>query len=105
ARTEEVPQMEQVGAWLAREMPVSPRPALVHNDYKLDNLMFGSVDSVEAVLDWEMATVGDPLADLGLTLCYWWWINTPGVSLSAPPSLTSRPGWYTRDEFVSRYAE
>jgi aminoglycoside phosphotransferase (APT) family kinase protein len=105
ARTEDVPEMEQVGAWLAREMPASLPPTLVHNDYKLDNVMFRSVGSVEAVLDWEMATIGDPLADLGLTLCYWWWINAPGVSLSALPSLTSQPGWYTRDEFVSRYAD
>jgi aminoglycoside phosphotransferase (APT) family kinase protein len=105
ARTEDVPQMEHVGTWLAQSIPTSPPPTLVHNDFKLDNVMFRSVDEVEAVLDWEMATIGDPLADLGLTLCYWWWINAPGVSLSALPSLTSRPGWYTRLEFVSRYAE
>jgi aminoglycoside phosphotransferase (APT) family kinase protein len=104
ARTEDVREMELVGDWLARNMPPSPSATLVHNDYKLDNVMFGSVDRVEAVLDWEMATIGDPLADLGLTLCYWSWINMPDASFGAP-GLTSRPGWYARDEFVARYAE
>lgn len=105
ARTDTVEPMEVVSGWLANNMPVSPPPALVHNDYKLDNVTFRSVSHVEAVLDWEMATIGDPLADLGLTLCYWSWVNEPGVALGPVPSLTSRPGWFTRDEFVACYAE
>ena len=59
---------------------------------------------IEAVLDWEMATVGDPLADLGLTLCYWAWADSPQPRARELPSLTSQPGWYTRDQFVQRYA-
>ena len=104
ARTDELQEMELVGQWLAQQMPASLPPTLVHNDYKLDNVMFRSVDDVEAVLDWEMATIGDPLADLGLTLCYWSWINAPDASFGTP-GVTSRAGWYTRDEFVGRYAE
>jgi aminoglycoside phosphotransferase (APT) family kinase protein len=105
ARTEDVHDLDVVGDWLAQHIPSSPPSTLVHNDYKLDNVMLRSVDQVEAVLDWEMATLGDPLADLGLTLCYWSWVDAPGASSDAAPSLTSRPGWYSRDQFVARYSE
>jgi aminoglycoside phosphotransferase (APT) family kinase protein len=106
AQTEEVPQMDQLVRWLAGRMPPSPPATIVHNDFKLDNVMLraSSADAVEAVLDWEMATVGDPLADLGLTLCYWCWASSPSLRAQALPALTSLPGWYTRDEFVARYA-
>ena len=107
AKTEESPQMDRVIRWLVEHRPHSPEATLVHNDYKLDNVMirFGSVNEIEAVLDWEMATVGDPLADLGLTLCYWAWASAPQLRTRALPALTSQPGWYTRDQFVQRYAE
>ena len=96
AQTQPVPDIEAVIAWLGRHIPPPCTPALVHNDYKLDNVMFASPQKVEAVLDWEMTTVGDPLADLGLTLCYWASELTP---------VTSKPDWYTRDELIERYAE
>ena len=113
AKTDEMPKMERVIRWLAERRPASPAPTLVHNDYKLDNVMLGdgtvdgvdSVGRIEAVLDWEMATVGDPLADLGLTLCYWSWVEAPQLRTRAVPALTAQPGWYTRDQFVQRYAE
>src|SRR5205807_188586 len=75
AKTEDMLTMDRVIQWLAERLPSSPGATLVHNDYKLDNLMLrlGAIDQVEAVLDWEMTTVGDPLADVGLTLCYWTW--------------------------------
>jgi aminoglycoside phosphotransferase (APT) family kinase protein len=113
AKTDEKPKMARVIQWLVARRPSSPAPTLVHNDYKLDNVMFSagsadrivSVDGVEAVLDWEMATVGDPLADLGLTLCYWAWVDAPQLHARGVPALTTQPGWYTRDQFVQRYAE
>lgn len=107
AKTEHLPQMDRVIQWLIDRRPDSPAPTLVHNDYKLDNVMirFGSVDEIAAVLDWEMATVGDPLADLGLTLCYWAWADAPQLRSRALPSLTSQPGWYTREQLIQRYAE
>ena len=79
-------------------------PTLVHNDFKLDNVMLdeGSPDRIEAVLDWEMTAIGDPLCDLGLTLCYWSSAVVPGTGHEA---LTAGPGWYTRDEFVAHYAD
>ncbi len=113
AKTDEMPKMEPVIRWLGDRRPSSPAPTLVHNDYKLDNVMLrdafidcvDSADRIEAVLDWEMATVGDPLADLGLTLCYWAWVEAPKLRARGVPSLTSQSGWYTRDQFVQRYAE
>lgn len=111
AKTDDLPKkhstkMDRVVRWLADERPHSPAPTLVHNDYKLDNVMIRpSADGIEAVLDWEMATVGDPLVDLGLTLCYWAWTGAPQLGSQTLPAFTSQPGWYNRDQFVHRYAE
>jgi aminoglycoside phosphotransferase (APT) family kinase protein len=97
AKTEELPDMDRIVRWLADHLPQSREATLVHNDYKLDNVMLRpSGDRVEAVLDWEMTTIGDPLADLGLTICYWSWAGMTAV--------TSQEGWYTRDQFLERYA-
>ncbi len=106
AKTDEMPTMDHVIRWLTDRLPSSPTPTLVHNDYKLDNVMLRpSADGIEAVLDWEMTTVGDPLADLGLTLCYWAWATSPEFGSETLGALTSQPGWYTRDQFVDRYAK
>jgi len=106
AKTDEKPTMDHMIRWLTDRLPSSPAPTLIHNDYKLDNVMIRpSAEGIDAVLDWEMATVGDPLADLGLTLCYWAWATAPEFGSDALTSLTSQPGWYTRDQFVDRYAE
>lgn len=104
AQTEPNPEMDAVIQWLASTIPASGPPTLVHNDFKLDNVMLDETtpDRIEAVLDWEMTTVGDPLCDLGLTLCYWSSTEVPGTD-HAP--LTAEPGWFTRDQLVSRYAE
>ncbi len=102
ARTGEVPAMERLAEWLAARMPASQGPVIVHNDYKLDNLMLDARDCgrVEAVLDWEMATTGDPLADLGVALCYW----APPAPLGAVHCVSCGPGWFTADELIERYA-
>lgn len=107
AKTDSISEMDRVIRWLVEYRPESPTPTLVHNDYKLDNVMLrlGHTVGIEAVLDWEMATVGDPLADVGLSLCYWSWAEAPQLQTRLVPALTRRPGWYTRDEFVERYAE
>ncbi len=104
ARTEPSPEMDRVMTWLAASIPLSGPPTLVHNDFKLDNVMLDArtPDRIEAVLDWEMTTVGDPLCDLGLTLCYWSSALIPGTSLEA---VTTGPGWWTRDQFVAHYTE
>lgn len=107
AKTDELPEMDRVIHWLAGSLPPSPAPTLVHNDFKLDNVMLRpEADRVEAVLDWEMTTLGDPIADLGLTMCYWTWAAVAAEDDPHPatPNLTSQPGWYTRDQFLERYA-
>ena len=106
ARTEETPEMDRVIAWLVSNIPPSAYATLVHNDYKLDNVMFpqDSIDRVEAVLDWEMTTVGDPMIDVGLTLCYWTHAASPEISGGGVPGFTSQLGWHTRDQFLEAYA-
>jgi aminoglycoside phosphotransferase (APT) family kinase protein len=106
SRTEHVPEMESVAQWLDTRVPVSGAPTLVHNDYKLDNIMLrnGTPDRIEAVLDWEMTAIGDPLADLGLSICYWAWANAPEFRAAGIPAITSQPGWFTRDQLLERYA-
>ncbi len=106
ARTADLPAMDRVIHWLIERLPNSTEATLVHNDFKLDNIMLAgrAPARIEAVLDWEMTTVGDPLADVGLTLCYWCWANAPEVQTAGIPAITSLPGWYTREEFIGRYA-
>ena len=107
AKTEDLPEMEHVVRWLHDRLPCSVEATLVHNDYKLDNVMIRLAgDGIEAVLDWEMTTVGDPLADLGLSLCYWTWANVAAQENGHTPTrtITMQPGWYTRDQFLQRYA-
>lgn len=106
SQTEEIPAMTSLIRWLGNRMPVSGAPTLVHNDYKLDNLMLDAADPgrVEAVLDWEMTTVGDPLVDLGCTLCYWAQADDPEGRRDAISDLTAHPGWYTRAQVVDEYA-
>lgn len=107
AKTGEYPEMDRVVKWLHDRLPPSGAATLVHNDYKLDNVMMRKdATRVEAVLDWEMTTLGDPLADLGLTMCYWTWAAAAAKNDPHPatPVVTTQPGWFTRDEFLHRYA-
>lgn len=107
ARTEELPGMQTLVDWLSHRLPQSPKASLVHNDFKLDNIMLDAQrpGTVAAVLDWEMATVGDPLVDLGCTLCYWTQAGDPEMRGGALSGITAGPGWLTRTELVARYAE
>jgi aminoglycoside phosphotransferase (APT) family kinase protein len=102
AQTSPLPAMDRVIAWLGEHRPDSAHTTLVHNDYKLDNVMLDFADPgrLVAVLDWEMATVGDPLADLGLTLTYW---SLPEARAVA--GMSDREGWWTRDLMLARYVE
>jgi aminoglycoside phosphotransferase (APT) family kinase protein len=107
ARTTDVEEMDQLAAWLAERMPTESGAALIHNDYKLDNVMVDpeGLTTVTGVLDWEMATVGDPLMDLGTALSYWVESTDPPEFLSSRLAPTASPGFYTRREVVERYAE
>src|SRR5215213_270260 len=107
ARTGDVPAIEQLAGWLAQHLPAdSPRAALIHNDYKYDNLVLSPEDltSVVAVLDWEMATIGDPLMDFGTSLGYWVETTDPEEWQRYGFGLTSLPGSFTRAELLDHYA-
>lgn len=98
---------ELVIAWLEANVPDESAHTLVHNDFKLDNLMLdpGDPSKVTALLDWEMTTVGDPLVDLGLTLTYWTMPQQPGGAENRIGAPASAQGFLTREEFLARYAE
>ena len=105
--TSEVAEMEAVALWLIESLPPNPaQPAVVHGDFKLDNLMFDGADPCRlvAVFDWEMAALGDPLVDLGILLAYWV-ATAPPEHHDALTTVTTLPGWLTPGELVERYAE
>jgi aminoglycoside phosphotransferase (APT) family kinase protein len=107
SRTDDVPDMDALAAWLASEMPAESGGCLVHNDYKYDNCLLAPDDPtrIVAVLDWEMATVGDPLLDLGTTLGYWLEASDPPALMGLGLGITALPGNYTRAELWARYGE
>ncbi|GAB4013267.1 phosphotransferase family protein [Spirosoma migulaei] len=109
AETDSIPAMDQVGNWLQQNYPAEQAPAFLHNDYKFDNVLLAADEStgdpiplIKGVLDWEMATVGDPLMDLGATLAYWSEANDSPAYRNF--NLTWLPGNLTRQEVVARYA-
>ncbi len=106
ARSDDIEDMETVAAWLATNMPAESGAALIHNDYKYDNLVLEPADwsRIRGVLDWEMATIGDPLMDLGTSLGYWVEASDPVEIRSLRLSPTDLPGNPTRAELVERYA-
>ena len=109
SQTDEVPAMNELAIWLRRNLPpeqssASTGATFLHNDYKFDNVVLNPDDltQIQAVLDWEMATVGDPLMDLGATLAYWCEAGDPDFLKGF--NLTWLPGCLTRREVVERYA-
>jgi aminoglycoside phosphotransferase (APT) family kinase protein len=105
SKTHDLP--ESISNWIQQNMPPENGAALIHNDYKYDNVVLDSNDLTKIIglLDWEMCTVGDPLTDLGTALAYW-------VDAGDPPEMqetrwgpTTNPGSLTRAELVKRYAQ
>jgi aminoglycoside phosphotransferase (APT) family kinase protein len=107
AQTEQVPEMETAAEWLAAQMPPESGVSLIHNDFKFDNVAFDPIDptKVSTVLDWEMATIGDPLMDLGTSLGYWVEASEITHLSAALAGPTALPGALTRAQVVERYAE
>jgi aminoglycoside phosphotransferase (APT) family kinase protein len=105
SKTREQPAVDELARRLQAALPESGPPTIVHGDYRLDNTMLAPDDlgTVVAVLDWEMSTLGDPLADLGLFLLYWGSPTAQNVATGEP--IGTRPGFLSRDEVVARYAE
>ena len=105
AQTEDVAAMNEAATWLAGHLPTESGAALIHNDYKLDNVLVDPADpaSLTGLLDWEMATVGDPLMDLGTALSYWIQSDDPEAFQQLRFSPTIAPGFISRREYVQRY--
>ncbi|MET9100281.1 phosphotransferase family protein [Streptomyces antibioticus] len=101
SRSRDLAGIDELHAALGRALPGSPAPAVVHGDYRLDNVLIGPDDSIRAILDWEMSTLGDPLTDLGLLVMY----SVPLELTDSPVSTTaSAPGHPAPAELVERYA-
>jgi aminoglycoside phosphotransferase (APT) family kinase protein len=113
SRSRPVAGIDELHELLAANQPESTPATIVHGDYRLDNLLVGPDDKIAAVVDWEMATLGDPLADLGLTLVYWTedgeegWLTpagSPAGTRGVTADATASPGFWTRAEFAAEYA-
>lgn len=105
SKTTDVPEMESLARWLEQRIPADPpRPTLVHGDYKLDNVMLDAErpDRLTGVFDWEMSALGDPLVDVGIILAYW--VHLSSAQDDSISTVTSRPGWFGRQEILDRYA-
>jgi aminoglycoside phosphotransferase (APT) family kinase protein len=107
SRTHEFPEVERIVGWMQANMPVTSSAALVHNDYKYDNLVLdpSDISKIIGLLDWEMCTIGDPLTDLGTALAYWTDADDPEPLQKIRWGPTTRPGSMTRAQLVARYAE
>jgi aminoglycoside phosphotransferase (APT) family kinase protein len=106
SQTDDIAAMTSVGAWLAANMPVDGAPALIHNDFKFDNVIFDpALEKITGVLDWEMATIGDPLMDFGSALSYWAQSDDGAVFQSGLFGITTKPDMPPRTEIAKRYFE
>src|SRR5215469_7120090 len=107
SNTREMHGYAELVARLAAGLPKSAEGTLVHGDFRLDNTLvrLTAPASIAAVVDWEMSTLGDPLADLGLTLSYWANGGEAFPDLNVGATVTALPGFCTRDQFAARYAE
>jgi len=106
SQTDDIPAVTEVAAHLAVHRPPDGAPALIHNDFKFDNVVFEpSLEAIIGVLDWEMTTLGDPLMDLGTSLSYWAQASDPPMLQQLPFGPTATPGMMTREEIARRYLE
>ncbi|VVJ17835.1 acyl-CoA dehydrogenase [Amycolatopsis camponoti] len=102
SRSRDLDGIEELHDRLAATVPVSGKPSIIHGDYRLDNVLVDKNDTISAVLDWEMSTLGDPLTDLALLVAY---AERDKVSLQFVSNASSAPGYPTTDQVVARYAE
>ncbi len=106
-RTREIEAVERVGGWLRDNLPDSPSATIVHGDFRLGNALFAAASPARltAVLDWEMSTIGDPLADLGYLSVFWIDRDDPPLGMFEVSSVTRQEGFAARAELVARYEE
>jgi len=106
AKTHDLQEVDRISAWLSARIPISQEAALIHNDYKYDNIVLDPADptKIVGVLDWEMCTLGDPLTDLGTALAYWADPQDPEQFQEIRNAPTTLPGTLTRAQLAERYA-
>jgi aminoglycoside phosphotransferase (APT) family kinase protein len=104
SKTDDLPLVEKLENWLIDNIPNSTDVTIIHNDFKLNNIMFDpeNPNQITAVLDWEMSTIGDPLLDLAISLAYW---TEEGDEETGLTAVTNQPGFLTRRELAILYAE
>jgi len=104
SKTNDTPSVDQLENWLINNIPPSPAPTIVHNDFKLNNMMFSASNPGEVVgiFDWELSTIGDPLTDLATAIAYW---KEPGEGDTGLTSVTSNDGFFSRRELLESYAK
>jgi aminoglycoside phosphotransferase (APT) family kinase protein len=107
SKTHDYPEVEKISAWMAEHVPSTREAALIHNDYKYDNVVLDPNDltKILGVLDWEMCTIGDPLSDLGSALAYWVDAQDPEELQKIRWGPTTVPGSVTRTQLLHRYAQ
>lgn len=103
SKTDEIPYISTLEKWLVDNLPTTQGTTIVHNDFKLNNMIFiaDTTVRVNGVLDWELATIGDPLSDLGAAVAYWGQKDDPDLGIHF---VTDKPGFYSRREIVETYA-
>ena len=106
SKTHDLPEVERVSVWVRENLPAQSAATLIHNDYKYDNMVLDAADitRIKGVLDWEMCTIGDPLADLGTAIAYWVESRDPAELQAVHWGPTTLPGSMTRGELIQRYA-
>jgi aminoglycoside phosphotransferase (APT) family kinase protein len=107
-KTRELPRVQEIAEWLAGNLPDSPPATIVHGDYRLGNTMVANEAPARlvAIFDWELSTIGDPLADLGYLTITWVEPDDPQTTMfSALTAVTTREGFPTRDELIALYEE
>ena len=107
-KTRELPVVEELGEWLGANMPESPESTIVHGDYRLGNVMMADTAPAElvAIFDWELSTIGDPLADVGYLTVTWVEPDDPQDTMFANLNAVTRAGGFlTREEIIARYEE
>jgi aminoglycoside phosphotransferase (APT) family kinase protein len=102
--TREIRALDEVTTWLGGHVPESGPATIVHGDYRLGNVMFTG-ERLSAIFDWELATIGDPLADVGYLLATWAQEGDPESTIASLTTVTRQPGFPTRDDLVARYEE
>jgi aminoglycoside phosphotransferase (APT) family kinase protein len=106
-KTRELPVLEELRRWLSANMPESGAATIVHGDYRLGNVMLahGAPARLVAIFDWELSTIGDPLADLGYMTTLWQQDGDPESELTALGAATRREGFPTREQMIARYEQ